>query len=367
MGGGGVVKASCARCGDSFRIPSVDYRRESGEVYCQDCLVPFECDRCGGQKTTVPEKISNRENLICRDCQAGAAQTAGNSRDTGRHVCSVCDKIATDLIEFQEAPGYPVCEECAPGVRDRLQETNRGLVSVVSNAVGHLFAMLSYFVLSLGVSLYTVATFDLVWWLFLPVLGIFLLLGAQWSRIFDQQEIIDLIYATVLTAAAAWFVFRDVGNRVGLVICAITVSSIIVHELCHKAVGLGFGKFAQFRAFYTLNLVWMTVAYLTGFAMFSPGAVYFEATTDRAHGLVAAAGPVSNLLLAIGFIGVANVSSAFAFLGFVGIVLNLGLAGFNMLPIPPLDGAKVLQWSVGAYALIATPILVLVYELIASL
>ena len=59
---------------------------------------------------------------------------------------------------------------------------------------------------------------------------------------------------------------------------------------------------------------------------------------------VAIAGPISNILLAIGFglllrLGVA---SELADLFLYGVLINCVLAIFNLVPIPPLDGSKIL-------------------------
>ena len=76
----------------------------------------------------------------------------------------------------------------------------------------------------------------------------------------------------------------------------------------------------------------------------------------RDYVLVAAAGPASNLVLAVGaalllsalpvspvILGEPNVSAPLASLLSLGVQLNLLLAVFNMLPIPPLDGGNVLS------------------------
>lgn len=62
--------------------------------------------------------------------------------------------------------------------------------------------------------------------------------------------------------------------------------------------------------------------------------------------LVALAGPASNVVLAVilGIVAVATANMAPAFAGFAarGVRLSLYLAIFNMIPIPPLDGSKLL-------------------------
>ncbi|PRX26676.1 Zn-dependent protease [Orenia metallireducens] len=78
---------------------------------------------------------------------------------------------------------------------------------------------------------------------------------------------------------------------------------------------------------------------------------YFK---DRKKGmmLVGLAGPLSNITLAIGFAFLYRFVGNFFYtlidprvvntLFITGIYLNLGLAVFNLLPVPPLDGSKIL-------------------------
>jgi len=65
--------------------------------------------------------------------------------------------------------------------------------------------------------------------------------------------------------------------------------------------------------------------------------------------IVAAAGPASNIALALIFAGLIQISGfvalfspTFLQLAFSIVVLNIFLAIFNMVPIPPLDGSKIL-------------------------
>jgi Zn-dependent protease len=72
--------------------------------------------------------------------------------------------------------------------------------------------------------------------------------------------------------------------------------------------------------------------------------------TDQKYGeaKVSAAGPAANILIAIVFgaliqlNGVLGLPATFVELAFSIIVMNIFLAFFNLLPLPPLDGSKIL-------------------------
>jgi Zn-dependent protease len=80
----------------------------------------------------------------------------------------------------------------------------------------------------------------------------------------------------------------------------------------------------------------------------------------RDWALVGAAGPGMNVLIAIGLtavlsaatlMGLANTSSNLTEILAVGIFLNALLAVFNLIPIPPLDGSRVVQYFLSGGAL----------------
>jgi Zn-dependent protease len=76
--------------------------------------------------------------------------------------------------------------------------------------------------------------------------------------------------------------------------------------------------------------------------------------------IVALAGPVSNLLMALGWALIARlgvtigagteaISLPLIYMGVAGISINLVLALINLLPIPPLDGSRILAGMLPGY------------------
>lgn len=138
-----------------------------------------------------------------------------------------------------------------------------------------------------------------------------------------------------------------------------------IHEFAHAWVAYRLGDTTQVtQGRLTLNprahiIPWLYIlAVLTGFGMAKP--VYWYPgliRMDMRKGgmLIAVVGPVSNVLLAalagipvrLGLVSLASASSnpffpSLAYLLYIFILINLVMAVFNMIPIPPLDGYRVL-------------------------
>lgn len=148
------------------------------------------------------------------------------------------------------------------------------------------------------------------------------------------------------------------------------IFAITIHEVAHGWVAKQYGdKTAWMLGRLTLNplkhidpigtiLVPGLMLAFTGFVFgwAKPVPVNIRNLRNPKHdmAIVALAGPVANLLMAVGWalfarlgvlIHVAEVSVPMIYVGIAGIMINLVLALINLLPIPPLDGSRILSWA----------------------
>jgi Zn-dependent protease len=131
----------------------------------------------------------------------------------------------------------------------------------------------------------------------------------------------------------------------------VVLAGFLLHELGHKFVAQRYGAWAEFRV-YPLGLMLAVIMSFLGVLFAAPGAVYIAGrVTKKQNGLISLAGPIVNL--AIG--GIFLIASLMLPLGDTRTVLSLiavmslFLAGFNLIPIPPLDGYKVAIWNIPVY------------------
>ena len=145
------------------------------------------------------------------------------------------------------------------------------------------------------------------------------------------------------------------GRVAGVLLC------LTVHETCHGLAAYALGDPTAKRMHrLSLNplhhIDWLGLASMVicGFGWAKPVPVDMRNFKKPKTGmaLTALAGPVSNFLLALALLFIASLLSAFApvngvVLGLFSFcantaVLSIGLGLFNLVPIPPLDGSKVL-------------------------
>ncbi len=170
-----------------------------------------------------------------------------------------------------------------------------------------------------------------------------------WGYATSSTELSEIAYAWfALSLAFAILFMPTLSFLKGFFFAAVTVGmSFLLHELAHKIIAQQYGCFAEFRAFREMLLLSILLAF-TGIIVAAPGAVMISGHINRiAHGKIASAGPLMNVLLASFFL-----LTLFFYQGklFVPLLLysihiNALLAVFNLIPFALFDGAKVFAWD----------------------
>lgn len=116
----------------------------------------------------------------------------------------------------------------------------------------------------------------------------------------------------------------------------------LLHELAHKFLAQKYRYFAEFKADNKMLLIAIATAFF-GFLFAAPGGVMIGGGSDnRKLSLIAAAGPATNLFLALVFFILSNIA-LLKLIGEYGFFINSWLALFNLIPFFPFDGGKIIQ------------------------
>ena len=179
---------------------------------------------------------------------------------------------------------------------------------------------------------------------------------------FSKTEIRDIFISIVVLSIAFTLLFRNgsifdffelrLGQGMGYVglfgMCLLlVVMSFLFHEFGHKFMAQKYGLWSEFRM-WPIGLVLTLVTSLIGFLFASPGAVMIAGNMDeKMNGMVSIAGPAVNIVLCvIGIIGwLATNGTDFVIFFYMLTSLNAWLAIFNLIPVPPLDGSKIIYWN----------------------
>jgi Zn-dependent protease len=147
-------------------------------------------------------------------------------------------------------------------------------------------------------------------------------------------------------------------------VIVVLILSIVIHELAHGYAALAQGDpTAKYAGRLTMNpvkhldlmgsfivpllLYIFSVGVILGWAKPVPYNPYNLRNQRWGEALVSAAGPASNLIVALIFgllirFGSGFLSADAVLLAGLIVIINIVIAIFNLIPIPPLDGSKIL-------------------------
>lgn len=185
---------------------------------------------------------------------------------------------------------------------------------------------------------------------------------------FSGTELRDILISVVVLSLAFTIMYRDndfvtgflwrygdgavYAGLFGMSLALVTVS-FLFHELGHKFMAQKAGLWSEYRM-YPMGLVLALLMSMIGFLFAAPGAVCIAGNMSKeTNGKVSIAGPMVNIALAA-----ITLVCCMTFNGSWVVVpcyllasLNAFLAVFNLIPVHPLDGSKVMAWNRGKWAL----------------
>ena len=179
---------------------------------------------------------------------------------------------------------------------------------------------------------------------------------------FSKTEILHIAAAIAVLSIAFTLIFRNstldptdptmniiliVGMSVILVVC-----SFLFHEFGHKFVAQKYNAWSEFRAF-PYGLLMALVFSLMGFLFAAPGAVFIQGNISKEeNGKISLAGPAVNFsisAIAIVIVLILNPGTFLSVVFYMLAWLNAFMGMFNMIPVLPFDGSKIVAWSIPVY------------------
>lgn len=173
---------------------------------------------------------------------------------------------------------------------------------------------------------------------------------------FSPKELKHLAFAALLVAGvglSAWL-YSDLSSpeqwMFGLLVfgvfAIVLTGSFLSHEIAHKVTAQRRGLWAEFRLTMWGALLTLVSMVSPLFKIISPGAVVISGSTSKGEiGKISLAGPTTNLLLSVVFLGLTAFRSQFSEIFFLAAFLNGFMALFNLIPIGILDGFKIFVWN----------------------
>lgn len=184
----------------------------------------------------------------------------------------------------------------------------------------------------------------------------------------ETKEIRDILISWFVLSVAFMFLLSNIslynlGSSVGMITADLFVMylfivavSFLSHELGHRQVARIYGFSASYQM-WPLGVILALISSLLGFLIAAPGAVVISQKGPFMGGRkklneiglrISVAGIAINIALSLIFTGLllfltlpASIVPALQIAAYI----NVWLALFNLIPIPPLDGSKVFYYS----------------------
>lgn len=177
---------------------------------------------------------------------------------------------------------------------------------------------------------------------------------------FSPKEIRHLAAAVLLVIAVGVLSFlygsifpSSVSLSVSIVVFTLILTvSFFIHEIAHKVTAQRKGLWAEFRLTIWGSVMTLIFAFLP-IKLISPGAVMIAGSAEKRDiGRISLAGPITNIILSIGFLGASFVPNPFSLFFLFGGFFNGYLAAFNLIPYGVFDGLKIFHWSKAVWGLV---------------
>ncbi len=181
---------------------------------------------------------------------------------------------------------------------------------------------------------------------------------------FTKDELKDLALSTL--ALGFIFSLSSFSLPYFIILTIVLALSFIPHELAHKMVAMRYGHYARYVMWKEGLFFALLLAIITGgnFIFAAPGAVMISKLrfgTSRENAMISVAGPTTNLLVALTSYLIYQIHPLS--LLYILMRINAFLAFFNLLPIPPLDGSKIIWYSIPLWAALISLAGILVWGL----
>ncbi len=130
------------------------------------------------------------------------------------------------------------------------------------------------------------------------------------------------------------------------------LTAFFLHEMAHKYMAIRFSCDAHFKLWPKGILLGLIIMFIPFITFVAPGATVvnpyrhgrwaFKETRLTVYelGMISFVGPAVNIVLALIFLPLSGI-----FVFSILMKVNAFLAFFNLLPIPPLDGSKIIIWK----------------------